>query len=175
MESSEIVTKVPSSKSVLARLMILGALSDGKCVFDDVTMSKDSECLVRVLRDLGFSVFYNQGMNQLKIIGNGGEIPKKEASVYVGEAGTCARFVVAMLALSDGEYMVNASHEMTLRPMKGILDSLRAAGAEIICTDVDDHFPLIIKGHRPTKALDIKVDVSESTQFAKQNPLTAFR
>ena len=166
MESSEIVTKVPSSKSVLARLMILGALSDGKCVFDDVTMSKDSECLVRVLRDLGFSVFYNQGMNQLKIIGNGGEIPKKEASVYVGEAGTCARFVVAMLALSDGEYMVNASHEMTLRPMKGILDSLRAAGAEIICTDVDDHFPLIIKGHRPTKALDIKVDVSESTQFA---------
>ncbi len=166
MGKLNLITRVPTSKSVLARLMILAALSDQKCVFDDVTMSKDSENLFNVLKDLGFSVSYNPGTLRLKIAGCGGVMPKREAAVYVGNAGTAARFSVAMLALSDGEYMVNASHEMSLRPMKGILDTLRSAGAEIICTEVEDHFPLIIKGHRPEKPVKLTVDVSESTQFA---------
>ena len=166
MNNINVTTKVPTSKSVLARLMILGALSNEKCAFDNVSMSKDSENLLSVLKDLGFSVSFNQGTGRLKIQGNGGSIPKKEANVYVGNAGTAARFSVAMLALSDGEYMLNASHEMSLRPMKGILDTLRSAGAIIICTEKEDHFPLIIKGKRPTAPLKLKVDVSESTQFA---------
>ena len=47
MEKINVTTKVPTSKSVLARLMILGALSGEKCAFDNVSMSKDSENLLQ--------------------------------------------------------------------------------------------------------------------------------
>lgn len=157
---------VPTSKSILARLMVLGALSDGKCVFRDVSMSRDSEVMLRALRDLGFSINYNPGTRELKINGTGGEIPKKKASIYVGEAGTAARFLTALLGLSDGEYTVNASVTMCERPMKGIFDSLTEAGAEIVCAQKDNCLPAVIYGKRPKKPVKFKVDVSQSTQFA---------
>lgn len=157
---------VPTSKSVLARLMILGALSDGKCVFRNVKLSGDSEIMFRALRDLGYKINLNKSTMELKILGTGGNIPKKKASIYVGNAGTAARFLTVLCGLSDGEYTINGSPEMNGRPMKGIFDCLSEIGASISFLGEKDSLPAVILGHRPERAVNIKVDVSESTQFA---------
>ena len=161
-----IETKVPASKSILARMMILGALSYGKCVFDNAVLSKDTELMMEALRDLGFPIFYNESARQLRLQGRGGEIPAKEATIYVGSAGTAARFLTAMLALSDGTYTINASEQMSKRPMADLLDALRSTGAEITCLEKEGYFPFVVKGKRPAKPVKITVDASKSTQFA---------
>ena len=162
----DVTIKVPASKSILARMMILGALSYGKCVFDDALLSKDTEIMMEALRDLGFSIFYNESARQLRLQGRGGDIPVKKANIYVGSAGTAARFLTAMLALSDGEYTINASEQMSRRPMGDLLVALRSTGAEIICIKEEGYFPITVKGKRPVKPVKITVDASKSTQFA---------
>ncbi len=57
-------------------------------------------------------------------------IPKKEAEIYVGSAGTAARFLTAMLALSEGVYTIQASAQMKRRPMRPLFEALEQSGAE---------------------------------------------
>ena len=99
--------------------------------------------------------------------GGGGDIPNKKAEIYVGSAGTAARFLVAMLALSEGEYTVNSSEQMKKRPMEPLIDSLRSAGADVKCLEKEGHFPLHITG---AKALGqtpchFSVNIDKSSQF----------
>ena len=48
----------------------------------------------------------------MTVKGEGGTIPKKEAEIDVGSAGTAARFLTAMLGMSDGSYVIQASGQM---------------------------------------------------------------
>lgn len=163
----DLTADVPSSKSVLARALVLSALSDGKCTLNNVVLSQDTRTMLVALRDLGFSVFFSAGMKQVRIQGMNGEIPKKEATIYVGNSGTAARFLVGMLALTDGTYTVNASQQMMARPMKELIVILRKLGAKISCPGKEGHFPIKIEGKRPkeNKDIDVVVDVTRSTQF----------
>lgn len=163
----DIVASVPGSKSILARAMVLSALSEGKCVITNAILSEDGKVMLNALRDLGFQVYYNSSLKVVRVFGKGGEIPKKEATVYVGSAGTAARFLTAMLAFSDGTYVINGSRQLTARPMAGLIKALREAKIEITCLGKEGHLPIKIKGRRPKEAekLRLYVDASESTQF----------
>ena len=68
----------------------------------------------------------------------------QEAEIYVGSAGTAARFLVAMLAFSKGDYVVNSSNQMKKRPMQPLIETLRNAGACVECLEEEGHFPLHI-------------------------------
>ncbi len=163
----DIVASVPGSKSILARAMVLSALSEGKCVITNAVLSEDGKVMLNALRDLGFQVYYNSSLKVVRVFGKGGEIPKKEATVYVGSAGTAARFLTAMLAFSDGTYVINGSRQLTARPMAGLIKALREAKIEITCLGKEGHLPIKIKGRRPKEdeKLRLYVDASESTQF----------
>lgn len=163
----DIVAAVPGSKSILARAMVLSALSEGKCVITNAVLSEDGKVMLNALRDLGFQVYYNSGLKVVRVFGKGGEIPKKDATIYVGSAGTAARFLTAMLAFSDGTYVVNGSRQLTARPMAGLIKALRDAKVEITCLGKEGHLPIKIKGCRPKEKEKLKlyVDASESTQF----------
>lgn len=165
-EPIDVVTSVPSSKSILARLMILGALSDGRCVFDNAVLSDDTKTMLECLRTLGFNINYKEETKQLRITGENGKIPKSQAEIYVGNAGTAARFLTAMLSFSEGEYIIRASERMSERPMKDLLDSLRNAGVNILCLEKEGYFPIKINGKKFTEPVEISIDVSKSTQFA---------
>lgn len=163
----DIVASVPGSKSILARAMVLSALSEGKCVITNAVLSEDGKVMLNALRDLGFQVYYNSSLKVVRVFGKGGEIPKKEANVYVGSAGTAARFLTAMLAFSDGTYVINGSRQLTARPMAGLIKSLREAKIDITCLGKEGHLPIKIEGRRPKEdeKLRLYVDASESTQF----------
>ncbi len=160
---------VPGSKSITNRALLLAAVADGTSVLRGCMTSDDAKCFIDCLEALGFPVSVSDEGEIgacIEITGFGGKIPKDKANLYVGSAGTAARFISAMLAFSDGEYYLDASEQMKKRPMQPLLDALRQTGAEIVCTGKEGHFPLLIKGIGKTLSTNkICVNIDQSSQF----------
>ena len=95
---------VPGSKSITNRALLLAALSEGKSVLKGVLFSDDSRVFMEALKTLGYEIDVNEKEAKVTIVGHGMQIPKQTADVYVGSAGTAARFLTAMLTLSGGHY-----------------------------------------------------------------------
>ena len=122
------VARVPGSKSITNRALILAALSDGETLLRGALFSRDTEILINSLKQLGFSVEVNKLLHTIKVIGLGGKIPAKEANLHVGNAGTAARFLTAFLTLSEkGKYFLDGDEAMRNRPMAGLLNALRSS------------------------------------------------
>lgn len=160
---------VPGSKSITNRALLLAAVSDGTSKLSGCLTSDDARHFIECLKSLGFPVSeVSDGRlgSDITITGFGGDIPKKSAEIYVGSAGTAARFLAAMLAFSDGEYMLNSSEQMKKRPMQPLIDALRGAGARVECTESEGHFPLKITGAGRSSLPDsITVNIDKSSQF----------
>lgn len=155
---------VPGSKSMTNRALLMAALSKGKSKLRGVLFSDDSRHFLDCLKMLGFDMVINEEEKTVDITGCGGDIPVKEASINVGSAGTAARFLTAMLALSDGEYVINCSEQMEKRPMAELFKVLGEMGAEFKYLKTEGHLPVAVKGNRG-KCRDIRMDISKSTQF----------
>lgn len=153
---------VPGSKSITARAMLLAALADGDSLLYGAQISDDCATFLSALKGLGIKAEEANGV--LKICGAGGRIPNKSGSIYVGEAGTAARFLTALCAFSDGEYTIDSSARMKSRPQEPLIRALESAGAEFIFAENSYCFPFKVKGARNVKDV-IEVDVSKSSQY----------
>lgn len=159
---------VPGSKSITNRALLLAAMAKGTSIIHNCLASDDSVYFMECLKTLGFSVTSKpEGPlgSQVTICGLGGEIPCKEATLYVGSAGTAARFLAAMLAFSDGEYILESSQQMKKRPMQPLIDALEQAGAGVECLEEKGHFPLHITGVNKQVSETIMVNIDQSSQF----------
>lgn len=159
--------KVPGSKSITNRALLIAAMANGTSELKGCLFSDDSKYFLECIRTLGFETIADEEAGNVKITGLGGRIPNKTAEIYVGSAGTAARFLVAMLAFSDGEYVVNSSEQMKKRPMLPLIETLRNCGAEITCLEDEGHFPMRIKGVSDKNTIpdSITVDINKSSQF----------
>ena len=155
---------VPGSKSITNRALLLAALSDGEVKLDDILLSDDSRHFIQCLRDLGFFVFLQEEIRRIRIRGCGGRLPKQEASVYVGSAGTAARFLTAMLGLAGGTYHLDASAQMRKRPMKPLLKALESLGCKIAFEEEEGHFPFTLSSEGLT-VNEVTVNIDDSSQF----------
>lgn len=165
----EIKAQVPGSKSITNRALLIAALAEGKSTLSGVLYSDDSRHFIQALIDLGFEVDSNEETKVVSITGLGGRIPKKEATINVGSAGTAARFLTAYLGLAGGQYTIHSSEQMKKRPMRELLEALEQLGAKITYLEEEFHFPFIIeneivsgKGVFPD---EVTVDVDKSSQF----------
>lgn len=146
----------------------MAALSDGECRLNGVLFSDDSRYFLSSLIALGYVVEVNEVEKYVVIHGTGGRLPKQSAKIHVGSAGTAARFLTAMLALSDGEYTIEASEQMKKRPMQPLFEALTSMGAVFTFLEKNGHLPVRVKGaayggKKPAK--EVSIDISESTQF----------
>ena len=160
--------EVPGSKSITNRALLMAALSDGECTLHSVLFSDDSRHFLTSLIALGYVIEVNEVDKYVLIHGKGRQIPKKEAAIDVGSAGTAARFLTAMLALSDGAYTIQASEQMKKRPMLPLFEALTSMGAEFTFLEKPGHLPVQVKGAAfggKKPADKVQVDISESTQF----------
>ena len=163
-KSHDIETSVPGSKSITNRALLIAALAEGTSVLHGVLFSDDSRYFMQALYDLGFPIHIDEEEKTVTIEGFGGEIPNEEAEVYVGSAGTAARFLTAFLGLSKGKYRVTASDQMKKRPMKELLVALEEMGAEITYEEEEYCFPFTI-GNFECKKSKVTIDVDKSSQF----------
>ena len=162
-----IKVSVPGSKSITNRALLIAAMAEGISTLKGCLFSDDSKYFLECLKTLGFETVSDEVTGNVTIRGNGGKVPNKKAEIYVGSAGTAARFLVAMLAFSEGEYVVNSSEQMKKRPMLPLIETLRKCGAEITCTEEEGHFPLKIKGVADVSMIpdSITVNIDKSSQF----------
>ncbi len=160
----DLALSVPGSKSITNRALLLAALADGTSTLKGTLFSDDSRHFLSCLQALGFPVEIDENKRLVSVTGFGGRIPKKEASIYVGSAGTAARFLTAMLGLSDGTYHLDASAQMRKRPMKPLLDSLVSIGVKVTYEGAEGFFPFTLTGSLHTKN-SIEVDIGSSSQF----------
>ena len=155
---------VPGSKSITNRALLLATLASGKTTLKGVLFSDDSRHFLKCVQDLGFETKVDETTKVVEVTGLGGIVPKEEASIYVGSAGTAARFLAAYLGVSNGTYHLDASEQMRKRPMAPLLNSLKELGCEIGCEGEDGFFPFTLKGHGFGKE-GIAVDIEKSSQF----------
>jgi 3-phosphoshikimate 1-carboxyvinyltransferase len=162
------VVEVPGSKSITNRALLMAALSDGECRLNGVLFSDDSRHFLECLQNLGYSVVIDEPAKSVALTGTAGNIPNKTGTINVGSAGTAARFLTAMLALSDGKYRIDASEQMKKRPMKPLFDALTAMGAHFDYLENEGFLPVDVTGAAFGGALpagDVDIDISRSTQF----------
>jgi 3-phosphoshikimate 1-carboxyvinyltransferase len=159
---------VPGSKSITNRALILAALAKGKCTLRGALWADDTQVMVKALKDLGFEVAVESDPTEecnrtITVVGRGGEIPKNKADLYVGNAGTAARFLAALVCLGHGEYTIRGDERMHERPMKELFDALRTLGATIEAEK--DYLPARIQANGLT-GRTVVIDLARSSQFA---------
>ena len=162
--NNHITVSVPGSKSITNRALLLATLANGKSKLGGALFSDDSRHFLKCLENLGFETTVNELEREIRVKGIGGAIPKGEASIYVGSAGTAARFLAAYLGCSEGRFYLDASGQMRKRPMEPLLKALASIGARITCTEETEHFPMEICGQGITN-YHITVDIDKSSQF----------
>lgn len=171
---------MPGSKSITNRALVLAALGRGVTEVRGALWSDDTEIMVAGLLALGFTVDVvadpDEPANRtIRIAGRGGEIPAggtpdAPLPVYVGLAGTAARFLTAMVCLGRGSYRVWGTPRMHERPQAELFTALRALGYRI--DDSAGKLPAVVHGAGPRPGR-VQVSAELSSQFASALLLSA--
>lgn len=162
IKNGKAVVKVPGSKSITARALLIAALADGESTLYGAQLSDDCLTFISAVQSLGIKVTAED--DAIKIAGCGGRLPETSGEVYVGSAGTAARFLTAMLALSEGEFKITSSAQMQKRPIADLICALKSLGAEFTFHGEENCFPFTVRGCAQPCA-EVTVDVTKSSQF----------
>ncbi|NWG07660.1 MAG: 3-phosphoshikimate 1-carboxyvinyltransferase [Chloroflexi bacterium] len=123
--------RVPGSKSLTNRALLIAALADGTTRLANALFSDDSKYFAKALQTLGFDVQLDEAKREMIVTGLGGKIPAKKAELFIGNAGTAARFLSAFLTLGHGEYILDGDPRMRERPIGDLVDALTQLGCDI--------------------------------------------
>ena len=156
--------RLPGSKSISNRVLLLAALSEGETEVRDLLASDDTERMLDALEALGLGVVHLGGENW-RITGSGGRFPVKQAELFLGNAGTAFRPLTAALALSGGDYILKGVRRMHERPIGDLVDGLRQLGADITYLGNEGYPPLHLKPASIQPGGVIKVRGDVSSQF----------
>ena len=184
---------VPGSKSITNRALILAALADGEVTLTGALWSEDTQIMVECLLKLGFEIRVENDPEEfcnrtITVKGLGGKIPnagmiEKPLELFVGNAGTAARFLSAFVCLGNGVYRLSGVARMHERPQAALFSALRELGYRV--ESENNKLPVKIFGGRSrgdetqTKKMGIdqrlltsfpikkcRVSIEESSQFA---------
>lgn len=169
----ELEITVPGSKSITNRALILAALAEGEVTLEGALWSEDTQVMVEALQKLGYSIEVQPDPGEaanrtIHVAGLGQAIPsggteEEPLELFVGNAGTAARFLTAFLCLGRGVYRLSGVLRMHERPQAALLQALRELGYRI--DSENDRLPVTIHGQGPSGG-SCRVDIAMSTQFA---------
>ena len=140
------VVRVPGSKSLTNRALLIAALANGTTSLRNALSSDDSKYFVKALKTLGFDIQLDEVKSEMAVTGLGGTIPSKKAELFIGNAGTAARFLSAFLTLGHGEYILDGEPRMRERPIGDLVDALHQLGVELEATNNCPPVEIFAKG-----------------------------
>ncbi|MDR0528585.1 MAG: bifunctional 3-phosphoshikimate 1-carboxyvinyltransferase/cytidylate kinase [Zoogloeaceae bacterium] len=151
---------LPGSKSISNRALLLAALAEGVTELHSLLDSDDTARMREALSALGVEMIADNGV--LRVTGCGGRFPARQASLFLGNAGTAFRSLTAALAFCGGEYTLDGVPRMRERPIGDLVDALRCCGARIEYAQKEGFPPLRIypSAGRPDGVVKIRGDVS---------------
>jgi 3-phosphoshikimate 1-carboxyvinyltransferase len=162
--SADGTVRLPGSKSISNRVLLLAALADGETEVRDLLASDDTERMLDALKTLGVGVAHLGGENW-RITGCGGRFPNQQAELFLGNAGTAFRPLTAALALAGGDYVLKGVARMHERPIGDLVDGLRQLGADVTYLGKEGYPPLHLKPANIVPGLSVKVRGDVSSQF----------
>ncbi len=121
--------RVPGSKSLTNRALLIASLANGITRLTNALFSDDSRYFAGALQTLGFDVQLDEANREMSVTGLGGKIPSDKVELFIGNAGTAARFLSAFLTLGNGEYILDGDARMKERPIGDLVDALANLGA----------------------------------------------
>lgn len=164
LNSARGTVRLPGSKSISNRVLLLAALAKGETVVRDLLHSDDTEHMLQGLQTLGIQL-ESLGENAYRIHGCAGDIPHKTAHLFLGNAGTAFRPLTAALALAGGNYQLSGVARMHERPIGDLVDAVRQLGAKIAYLGSDGFPPLQIAPSVASAQTEVKVKGNVSSQF----------
>ncbi|TDR82831.1 3-phosphoshikimate 1-carboxyvinyltransferase [Paludibacterium purpuratum] len=157
--------KLPGSKSISNRTLLLAALAEGETLVRDLLDSDDIRHMLCALQLLGVPITQIGQTRDFSVGGCGGNFPVKTAELFLGNAGTAFRPLTAALALMHGRYRLSGVPRMHERPIGDLVDALSQAGADIRYLDNPGYPPLEISPALIDTGKEILVKGSVSSQF----------
>lgn len=163
-KKKQITVSVPGSKSMTNRALLLATLADGESKLNGVLFSDDSRYFMKCVQELGIPAVIDEERKQITLTGSKSALPKKEASLYVGSAGTAARFLTALLGITPGHWELSASEQMKKRPMAPLLCGLQELGTHITFHEKENCFPFALET-TGVERQEISINIDDSSQF----------
>jgi 3-phosphoshikimate 1-carboxyvinyltransferase len=130
--------RLPGSKSISNRVLLLAALAEGETDVRDLLDADDTKVMLDALAKLGVQC------DSRSVTGVGGPFPVKRSALFLGNAGTAFRPLTAVLAFCGGEYRLSGVPRMHERPIGDLVNALRSARADIDYLGEDGFPPLAI-------------------------------
>lgn len=156
--------RLPGSKSISNRSLLLAALAHGETEIRDLLASDDVDRMLEALTALGV-VWSRADDGSYRVTGVGGPFPVKSGDLFLGNAGTAFRPLTAALALSGGEYRLSGVPRMHERPIGDLVDGLRQIGADIDYLGNEGFPPLSIQPGAIQAGGVVRVRGDVSSQF----------
>ena len=166
---------LPGSKSMMARALILAALSSAPTIIKRPLLSRDSELMRDGLRALGVRIEDSVDawrVTPARLAGKDSVDQSKVHRIHVGNAGTVMRFLPSLAAMSKGDFYFDGDKRSHDRPIKPLLKALEALGVRI------EHegrytLPFTVHGEGQLRGGEIEIDASLSSQFISSLLLVA--
>lgn len=168
--------RLPGSKSISNRTLLLAALAQGTTQIFDLLASDDTHVMLMGLQKLGVKWEQIGDTQQYIVHGVNGVLPVQQADLFMGNAGTAIRPLTAALAVIGGDYTLHGVSRMHERPIGDLVEALNAIGTQIEYTGEPGYPPLRIRrGHIHAQRLQVKGNVSSQflTALLMAAPLMA--
>lgn len=161
---------LPGSKSIANRVLPLAAFANGTSILHNVPdVGEDVQLMLSALSNLGIEIekisSAENGCSSYKIYGCGGVIPKQNAELFLGNSGTSIRFLTAMLALSQGRYVLTGIERMKERPIKDLIDALSQVGADVTYLENSGFPPINTQSFVDNNIAEISISGKISSQY----------
>jgi 3-phosphoshikimate 1-carboxyvinyltransferase len=156
--------KLPGSKSISNRALLLASLAEGETRLHGLLASDDTGVMLAALGVLGVAVREESG-DVFMVQGAGGPFAVKSAELFLGNAGTAFRPLTAALALCGGEYRLSGVARMHERPIGDLVTALRELGAKIDYLGATGYPPLAIHAGAIAAGGRVAVRGDVSSQF----------
>ncbi|MGP9539454.1 3-phosphoshikimate 1-carboxyvinyltransferase [Brachybacterium sp. AOP43-C2-M15] len=169
------LVRVPGSKSLTARWMLLAAAADEPSVLRGALVSRDTRLMRDALERLGAVLEVQDGALHVTPLPPPAEHPAEPVEIHTGLAGTVMRFVPMLAALHHGDVRFIGDDAALQRPMDAVIEALRQQGVEVTEHGEPGHLPLTVHGTGRLRGGRIEIDASASSQFVSNVLLVAAR
>src|SRR5262249_8976139 len=164
--------RLPGSKSYTNRALVVAALASGESRIERALFSDDTRYMSDALRTLGIAVEARCDEEALLVRGAAGHLPVTCADLFVGNAGTAARFLTALVALGSGRYRIDGIARMRERPIGPLLNALRQVRVDVRSERGNDCPPIIVET-TGLRGGPVNIDGGVSSQFISALMLVA--
>ncbi|HME51913.1 MAG TPA: 3-phosphoshikimate 1-carboxyvinyltransferase [Candidatus Lokiarchaeia archaeon] len=138
------VIRIPGSKSITNRALLIAALASGTTTLKNVLFSDDTEYMINALSMLGIGMDIDRVQNEITVQGKEGILENPGEPIFIGNSGTCARFLTTAVTLGEGDFVIDGNERMRQRPIQDLVDGLKGLGVDIETENDSGCPPLLV-------------------------------